>query len=169
MLSLEGAHGDLTNACKYLKGDYIEDGARLFSIVPRGNKHKLKHRRCSPNSREPRQQFPRHCELSPPERYSKAIWTSFWQLDLNLSCLKGGWSLGGSFELHPISNSANTFQAVTINSRNSREMPIRKPGLAPNMSQSQNPKLRTLPLENKMLTEQTKQSVAAGEGSLLSL
>ncbi|GAB0205657.1 mitochondrial enolase superfamily member 1 [Grus japonensis] len=41
--------GDLTNAYKYLKGGCLEEGARLFSMVPsnrtRGNVHKLEHRK----------------------------------------------------------------------------------------------------------------------------
>jgi len=48
--------GDLRNASKYLQGEHLEDGARLFPVVPsnrtRGNGHKLKQRKFQLNMRK---------------------------------------------------------------------------------------------------------------------
>ncbi|PKU47266.1 hypothetical protein llap_2442 [Limosa lapponica baueri] len=48
--------GDLLNVRKYLKGGYVEEGLRRFSVMPsdrtRGNGHKLKHWRFPLNIRK---------------------------------------------------------------------------------------------------------------------
>jgi len=40
------------NAYKYLKGGCQEDGARLFSVVPSDNGHKVEHRKFRLNMRK---------------------------------------------------------------------------------------------------------------------
>lgn len=58
-----------------------------------------------------------HCELSLLRDSQKSSGHSFGQWGLGCPAWTGGWSLGGSFQLQPISNSAKTFQVVTTNTR----------------------------------------------------
>jgi len=85
--------GDLRNAYKYLKAGCLEDGAKLFSVVPsdrtRGNGHKLKHRKFHLNMRknffplrvgEPWNRLPREVVDSPSleifkTRLDKVLWS----------------------------------------------------------------------------------------------
>jgi len=78
--------GDLINSYKYLKDGRQEDGARLFSVVPRDRKrgkgHKLKHRKFHLNTRknfftlrvtEPWNRLPREAVDSPSLEIFKTV------------------------------------------------------------------------------------------------
>jgi len=98
--------GDLINAPKYLKGGCQEDGARLFSVVPRdrtrGNRHKLKQRKFQLNTRknfftlrvtEPWPRLPREVVESPSleifkTRLDKVLCSLLWVTLLR----QGGWT-----------------------------------------------------------------------------
>jgi len=74
------------NVYKYLKEECKEEGARLFSVVSRGNGHKLKHESYLSTSGNTycegdqalEQVAQGGCGVSPPWRYSKTVrtWSS---------------------------------------------------------------------------------------------
>lgn len=84
LFGLETTQGSISKVYKYLKKGYKEDGASLFSVVPRGNGpgngHKLNHGRFPQNIRK---QFSSgkvtehwyKLRSLHPWRSSKAVWT----------------------------------------------------------------------------------------------